>query len=85
MTNEKGTRHTRESDELIEHRVKGEVEPLMASKVPVDMDSIFDKGIFESVRPATGDSGRGSVWVRQEHSSIPLLPEMGSDGNLGHV
>ena len=49
MTNEKGTRHTRESDELIEHRVKGEVEPLMASKVPVDMDSIFNEGIFGSV------------------------------------
>ena len=32
MTNEKGTRHTREPDELIEHRVKGEIEPLMASK-----------------------------------------------------
>ena len=43
MTTEKGTRHTRESDELIEHRVKGEVGSLMASKVPVDMDSIFEK------------------------------------------
>ena len=51
MTNEKGTRHTYEPDKLIEHRVKGEVEPLMASKVPVDMDSIFDDGIFENVHP----------------------------------
>ena len=51
MTNEKGTRHTREPDELIEHRVKGEVGSLMASKVPVDMDSIFDEGTFENVRP----------------------------------
>ena len=51
MTNEKGTRHTREPDELIEHRVKGEIEPLMASKVPVDMDSIFDEGTFENVHP----------------------------------
>ena len=49
MTNEKGTRYTREPDELIKHRVKGEVESLMASKVPVDMDSIFDDGIFESI------------------------------------
>ena len=49
MTNEKGTRHTREPDELIEHRVKGEIELLMASKVPVDMDSIFDEGTFENV------------------------------------
>ena len=51
MTNEKGTRHTCEPDELIEHRVKGEVGSLMASKVPVDMDSIFDEGTFENVRP----------------------------------
>ena len=51
MTNEKGTRHTREPDELIEHRVKGEVEPLMASKVPVDMDSLFDEETFENVHP----------------------------------
>ena len=51
MTNEKGTRHSREPDELIEHRVKGEIEPLMASKVPVDMDSIFDEGTFENVHP----------------------------------
>ena len=51
MTNEKGTRHTREPDELIKHRVKGEIEPLMASKVPVDMDSIFDEGTFENVHP----------------------------------
>ena len=51
MTNEKGTRHTCEPDELIEHRVKGEVGSLMASKVPVDMDSIFDEGTFENVYP----------------------------------
>ena len=51
MTNEKGTRHTREPDKLIEHRVKGEVGSLMASKVPVDMDSIFDEGTFENVQP----------------------------------
>ena len=49
MTNEKGTRHIQEPDDLIEHRVKGEVESLMASKVLVDMDSIFDEGTFENV------------------------------------
>ena len=50
MTNEKGLmRHAREPIELIEHRVKGEVESLMASKVTVDMDSIFDDGIFENI------------------------------------
>ena len=51
MTNEKGTRYTREPDELIENRVKGEVESLMASKVPVDMYSIFNEGTFENICP----------------------------------
>ena len=51
MTNEKGTRHTREPDELIKHRVNGEIEPLMASKVPVDLDRLFDEGTFENIHP----------------------------------
>ena len=48
VTKEKGIRHGRELDAQIECRVKGEIEPLMASKVPVDMDSIFDDGTFEN-------------------------------------
>ena len=43
-------RHGREPDAQIECRVKGEIEPLMDSKVLVDMDSIFDDGIFEKAR-----------------------------------
>ena len=50
VTKEKGIRHGREPDAQIECRVKGEIEPLMASKVPVDMDSIFDDGTFENAR-----------------------------------
>ena len=49
MTNEKGTRHTREPDQLIEHRVNGKIKLLLDRKVPVDMDSIFDEGTFENV------------------------------------
>ena len=49
MTKEQGIRYTREPDELIKHRVKGEVESLMDDKVLVDMDSIFDEGTFENV------------------------------------
>ena len=41
-------RHGREPDAQIECRVKGEIEPLMKSKV--DMDSIFDDGTFENAR-----------------------------------
>ena len=50
VTKEKGMRHGREPDAQIECRVKGEIEPLMDSKVPVDMDSIFYNGTFENAR-----------------------------------
>ena len=82
MTNEKGTRHTREPDELIEHRVKGEIEPLMASKVPVDMDSIFDEGIFGNFRPplvilVEGAFGSGKTTLAYHYC------QKWTDGNLG--
>ena len=82
MTNEKGTRHTREPDELIEHRVKGEIEPIMASKVPVDMDSIFDEGIFENFRPplvilVEGAFGSGKTTLAYHYC------QKWADGNLG--
>ena len=47
MTKEKGIRYGREADELMRHRVKGELEQVMASKELVDMDSIFNDGTFE--------------------------------------
>ena len=82
MTNEKGTRHTREPDELIEHRVKGEIEPLMASKVPVDMDSVFDEGTFENVhRPLVilveGAFGSGKTTLAYHYC------QKWAKGNLG--
>ena len=43
-------RHGREPDAQIECRVKGEIEPLMDSKVLVDMDNIFNDGTFENAR-----------------------------------
>ena len=50
VTKEKGVRRGREPNAQTEHRVKGEIEPLMDSKVPVDMDSIFDDGTFDNAR-----------------------------------
>ena len=80
MTNKKRTQHTREPDELIEHRVKGEIEPLMASKVPVD--SIFDEGIFETFRPplvilVEGAFGSGKTTLAYHYC------QKWADGNLG--
>ena len=82
MTNEKGTRHAREPDELIEHRVKGEIEPIIASKVPVEMDSIFDEGIFENFRPplvilVEGAFGSGKTTLAYHYC------QKWADGNLG--
>ena len=71
-TNEKGTRRTREPDELIEHRVKGEVWSLMDSKVPVDMESIFDGGTFENICPPVVIQRLGQARV----PCIPLLPKV---------
>ena len=48
VTKEKGMRYGREPHALIKHRVRGEIETLLDSKVPVDMDSIFDDGTFEN-------------------------------------
>ena len=42
MTKEKGTRYGRGDDELTRQRVKGELEQVMAGKVLVDMDSVFN-------------------------------------------
>ena len=43
-------RHGREPNAQIEHKIRGEIGPLMDSKVLVDMDSIFDDGTFENAR-----------------------------------
>ena len=82
MTNEKGTRHTREPDELIEHRVKGEVEPLMASKVQVDMDSIFDEGTFENVHPPLVILVEGAFGSGKTTLAYHYCPKW-AKGNLG--
>ena len=51
MTKEKGMRYgCCEVDELTRHRVKGELEQVMAGKELVDMDSIFDNDTFENAR-----------------------------------
>ena len=51
MTKEKGMRYgCCEADELTRHRVKGELEQVMAGKELVDIDSIFDDDTFENAR-----------------------------------
>ena len=50
MTKEKGMRYGHVADELSRQRAKGELEQVMAGKVLVDMDSIFNDGTFENAR-----------------------------------
>ena len=47
MSKEKGLRYGHEADELTMQRVKGDVEQVMAGKVLVDIDTIFDEGTFD--------------------------------------
>ena len=46
MIKEKGKRRDGADEEITASRVKGEVDDILEVKVPVDMDAIFDDGIF---------------------------------------
>ena len=35
---------------MVRHHVKGEVEAVMASRVPIEVDRIFDSGLFDEER-----------------------------------
>ena len=47
MIREKGKRRGIADEEMIKHQMVGAVETIMASKVPVDKDKIFDSGLFD--------------------------------------
>ena len=47
MIREKGKRRGIADEKMIKHQMKGAVETIMASKVPVDKDMIFDSGLFD--------------------------------------
>ena len=50
MIREKGKRRGIADEEMIKHQMEGAVETIMASKVPVDKDKIFDSGLFDQER-----------------------------------
>ena len=50
MIREKGKRRGIADEEMIKHQMEGAVETIMASKVPVDKDMIFDSGLFDQER-----------------------------------
>ena len=50
MIREKGKQCGIADEEMIKHQMVGAVETIMASKVPVDKDKIFDSGLFDQER-----------------------------------
>ena len=50
MIREKGKRRGIADEEMVKHQMKGAVETIMASKVPIDKDKIFDSGLFDQER-----------------------------------
>ena len=61
MSKEKGIRRTREPDQMIEHRLKGEIGLLMESKEPIDMDKIFDDENAHHLILVEGSFGSGKT------------------------
>ena len=70
MIKEKGKRYG--SDETItESRVKGDVDKLLTTRVPVDSDRIFDAGIFDDERQVIlveGVGGMGKTSLAYQYS-----------------
>ena len=50
MIREKGKRRGIADEEMVKHQMDGLVETIMASKVPVEKDKIFDSGLFDQER-----------------------------------
>ena len=70
MIREKGKR--RGADEtMVRHHVKGEVEAIMASRVPIEVDRIFDSGLFDEERQVIlveGPPGGGKTSLTYHYS-----------------
>ena len=50
MMREKGKPCVIAAEEMVKHQMEGELESIMASKVPVEKDKIFDSGLFDQER-----------------------------------
>ena len=50
MIREKGKRRGGADETMVRHQVKGEIEAIVASRVPIEVDRIFDSGLFDEER-----------------------------------
>ena len=50
MIREKGKRRGGADETMVRHQVKGEVEAIVDSRVPIEVDRIFDSGLFDEER-----------------------------------
>ena len=50
MIREKGKRRGGADETMVKHQVKGEVDAIVASRVSIEVDRIFDSGLFDKER-----------------------------------
>ena len=71
MIREKGKRRGGADETLVRHHVKGEVEAIMASRVPIEVNRIFDSGLFDEERQVIlveGPPGGGKTSLTYHYS-----------------
>ena len=71
MIREKGKRRGGADETMVRHHVKGEVEAIVASRVSIEVDRIFDSGLFEEERQVIlveGPPGGGKTSLTYHYS-----------------
>ena len=71
MIREKGKRRGGADETMVRHQVKGEVEAIVASRVPIEVDRIFDSGLFDKERQVIlveGPPGGGKTSLTYHYS-----------------
>ena len=71
MIREKGKRRGEADETMVMHQVKGEVEEIVAIRVPIEVDKIFDSGLFDEERQVIlveGPPGGGKTSLTYHYS-----------------
>ena len=76
MVREKGKRRGGADETTVRQHVKGEVEEIMANRVAIELDRIFDSGQFDEERQVI--LIEGPPRRRQDKPNLSLRPGMGS-------
>ena len=75
MVREKGKRRGGADETMVRHLVKGEVDAILASRVPIEVDRIFDSGLFDEERQVIlveGPPGGGKTSLTYYYGSCRI-------------